>query len=37
MKNLNSAQCLAYTLINKLGPVLEIIEQQHDDWEDWNL
>ena len=23
--------------MDKLGPMREIIEQQHDDWEDWNL
>ena len=37
MKKLDSAQWLVYTLMNKLGPVREIIAQQDDNWEDWNL
>ena len=34
MKKLDSAQCLVYTLMDKLGPVREIIAQQDDNWED---
>ena len=37
MKKLDAAQCLVYTLMDKLGPVREIIAQQDDNWEDWNL
>ena len=37
MKRLDSAQCLVYTFMDKLGPVREIIAQQDDNWEDWNL
>ena len=37
MKKLNSAQCLVYTLMDKLEPVREIIAQQDDNWGDWNL
>ena len=36
-KKLDSAQCLVYTLMNKLGPMREIIAQQNDDLEDWDL
>ena len=36
-KKLDSAQCLVYTLMNKLGPMREIIAQQKDDLEDWDL
>ena len=37
MKKLDSAQCLVYTLMDKLGPVREIIAQKDDNWEDWIL
>ena len=37
MKKLDSAQSLVYTLMDKLRPVREIIAQQGDNWEDWNL
>ena len=37
MKKLNSVQCLVHTLMDKLKPAREIIAQQDDDWEDWNL
>ena len=36
-KKLDSAQCLVYTLMNKLGPMREIIAQQNEDLEDWDL
>ena len=36
-QKLDSAQCLVYTLMNKLGPMREIIAQQNDDLEDWDL
>ena len=36
-KKLDSAQCLVHTLMNKLGPMREIIAQQNDDLEDWDL
>ena len=36
-KKLDSAQCLVYTLMDKLGPVREIIAQEGDNWEDRNL
>ena len=37
MEKLDSTQWLVDTLMDKLGPVREIIAQQHDTWEDWNL
>ena len=37
MKNLDSAQCLVYTLMDTLGPVREVIVKQDDNLEDWNL
>ena len=37
MKKLDSAQCTVYTLLDKLGPVREIIAQGDDNWEEWNL
>ena len=37
MIKLDSTQCFVYTLMEKLGPVAEIIAQQGDNWEDWNL
>ena len=37
MEKLDSTQWLVYTLMDKLGPVREIIAQQRDTWEDWNL
>ena len=36
-KKLDSAQCLVYTLMDKLEPMREIIAQQNDDLEDWDL
>ena len=37
MIKLDSTQCFVYTLMEKLGLVAEIIAQQGDNWEDWNL
>ena len=36
-KKLDCAQYLIYVLMDKLGPVIEIIAQQEDNWKDWNL
>ena len=37
MKRLTSAQSLVYTLMDKLGPVREVLVQKDDDWEKWGL
>ena len=37
MKKLASAQSMVYTLMDKLGPVREILVQKDDDWEEWGL
>ena len=37
MKKLASAQSMVYTLMDKLGPVQEILVQKDDDWEEWGL
>ena len=37
MKKLDSAQSTVYTLMDKLGPVREIIAQGDDEWEEWKL
>ena len=37
MKRLTSAQSLVYTLMDKLGPVREVLVQKDDDWEEWGL
>lgn len=37
MKKLASAQSMVYMLIDKLGPVREILVQKDDDWEEWGL
>ena len=37
MKKLDSAQSLVYTLMDKLGPVREVLAQSDDEWEDWGL
>lgn len=37
MKKLASAQSMVYMLIDKLGPVREILAQKDDDWEEWGL
>ena len=37
MKKLESAESTVYTLMDKLGPVREIIAQKDDDWEEWGL
>ena len=37
MKKLASAQSMLYTLMDKLGPVREVLVQKDDDWEEWGL
>ena len=37
MKKLHSAQSLVYTLMDKLGPVREVLVQKDDNWEEWGL
>ena len=37
MKKLNTAQSTTYTLLDKLGPVREILTQKDDKWEEWGL
>ena len=37
MKRLTSVQSLVYTLMDKLGPVREVLVQKDDDWEEWGL
>ena len=37
MKKLASAQSMVNTLLDKLGPVREILVQKDDDWEEWGL
>ena len=37
MKRLTSAQSLVYTLMDKLGPVRDVLVQKDDDWEEWGL
>ena len=37
IKRLDSVQCFLYTLMDKFGPVREIIAQQEHNWKDWNL
>ena len=37
MKRLTSAQSSVYTLMDKLGPVREVLVQKDDDWEEWGL
>lgn len=37
MKKLDSAQSTVYTLMDKLGPVREILAQSDDKWEEWKL
>ena len=37
MKKLESAQSTVYTLMDKLGPVREIIAQNDENWEKWSL
>ena len=35
MGKLESAQSAVYTLMDKLGPVREVLVQKDDDWESW--
>eukprot|EP00794_Sanderia_malayensis_P001892 gene1892-2147_t len=37
MGKLDTAQSAVYSISDKLGPVRELITQNDDDWEDWNL
>ena len=37
MGKLSAAQSHVYTLLDKLGPVREIITQKDDEWEEWRL
>ena len=37
INKIDSTQSTVYTLMNKLGPVREILAQTDDDWEDWGL
>ena len=37
MNKLDSAQALVYSLMDKLGPVREVLAQNDDDWENWGL
>jgi hypothetical protein len=37
MKKLETAQSAVYTLMDKLGPVREVLVQKDDDWETWGL
>ncbi len=37
MKKLETAQSCVYTLMDKLGPVREILVQKDDKWEEWGL
>ena len=37
MKRLMSAQSLVYNLMDKLGPVREVLIQEDDNWEEWGL
>ena len=37
MKKLDSAQSAVYKIMEKLGPVCEIIAQGADEWEEWKL
>ena len=37
MNKIDSAQSAVYTLLDKLGPVREILAQRDDNWENWKL
>lgn len=37
MGKLDTAQSAVYSISDKLGPIKELITQNDDDWEDWNL
>ena len=37
MKKADSFQSMVYTLMDKLGPVQQIIAQNDDDWMEWKL
>ena len=37
MTKLQSAQNYVYNIMDRLGPVREILVQKDDDWEEWGL
>ena len=37
MGKISAAQIHVYTMLDKLGPIREIITQKDDDWEQWGL
>ena len=37
MKKLDSVQSMVYSLMDKLGPVQQILAQNDDNWEEWKL
>lgn len=37
MKRLTTAQSMVYSLMDKLGPVWDVLVQKDDDWEEWGL
>ena len=37
LKKIDSAQSAVYTLLDKLGPVREILAQRDENWEEWKL
>ena len=37
MKKLEGAQSYVYSVMDKLGPVREVMAQKDDDWEEWGL
>ena len=37
MKKLQSAENYVYSIMDRLGPVREVLAQKDDDWEEWGL
>ena len=37
MKKLQSAENYVYSIMDRLGPVREVLVQKDDDWEEWGL
>ena len=37
MKKLQSAENYVYSIVDRLGPVREVLAQKDDDWEEWGL
>ena len=37
MTKLQSAQNYVYNIMDRLGPVREVLVQKDDDWEEWGL